>query len=208
MVNSFRRNAQTSTMWLLAGGLALTACQGAQQPASKAVGEGAPVAAAPAETAPGATGGSGQPSAPPADGAKADTPKEAPLKLGFDTQMPGPFKRDTVTFKLGPYEGREYVYRLDKGAGMVYSWKATAKVKYDFHGQPDGSPADYAETFVKGEAAESHGVFLSPAPGIHGWFWENPGIDDVTVTLTSSGFYTAATEYGADGKTEHKLRDR
>lgn len=179
---------------LTLSGLMLMGCQGTGDQTAKPVENAAPAAAA----------------TPAPDAAKAEpeAPKPPPLKLGFDTQMPAPYKRDVITLKLGPYEGREYVYRLEKGAGMVYSWSATGKVRYDFHGQPDGSAPDYAETFIMGEGTESHGVFISPDPGIHGWFWENLGIDDVTVTLTSAGFYTAGTEYSADGKVDHKLRER
>ncbi len=42
---------------------------------------------------------------------------------------------------------------------------------------------------------EPAGPFVAPTPGVHGWFWENPGAGRVTVTLKTSGFYTASTEY-------------
>ncbi len=34
----------------------------------------------------------------------------------------------------------------------------------------------------------------APFTGIHGWYWENAGKGDLTITLTTSGFYTAAEE--------------
>ena len=33
---------------------------------------------------------------------------------------------------------------------------------------------------------------------LHGWYWENPGSDPITIRLTSSGFYSAAVEIRSD----------
>jgi hypothetical protein len=33
------------------------------------------------------------------------------------------FKAETVDFKIGPRQGMEYKYRLDKGEALLYSWK-------------------------------------------------------------------------------------
>ena len=34
---------------------------------------------------------------------------------------------------------------------MVYSWTATGPVIYDFHSEPEGAPAGYAESFDKAQ---------------------------------------------------------
>lgn len=78
---------------------------------------------------------------------------------------------------------------------MVYTWTASADVGYDFHGEPDGAPARFSESYGKGEGRSAQGLFVAPTPGVHGWFWENPGAGRVTITLTTSGFYSASTEY-------------
>ena len=31
--------------------------------------------------------------------------------------------------------------------------------------------------------------------GIHGWYWQNTGSQEVTVTLTSSGYYNMSHEF-------------
>lgn len=107
----------------------------------------------------------------------------------------GPLAQDVFTVELRPFEGVEYKYRMDQGGSLVYTWTASAKVGYDFHGEPDGAPARYSESYGKGDDRSASGVFLAPKPGIHGWFWENPGAGRVTVTLKTSGFYTTSTEY-------------
>jgi len=39
--------------------------------------------------------------------------------------QPRGFTHETVTFELGPREGMEYKYRLDKGKALLFSWKAS-----------------------------------------------------------------------------------
>jgi len=107
-----------------------------------------------------------------------------------------PFKNETIDFKVGPHEGMEYKYRLDKGEALLYSWKATGPVNYEFHAEPDGAPRGYAQTYEKGGATrEVSGTLTAPFPGIHGWFWENTSNQEVTVTLTTAGFYNLSHEF-------------
>lgn len=124
----------------------------------------------------------------------ASSPLEA-VRVGVNTPQPGALAQDTFTVELRPFEGVEYKYRVEQGGSMVYMWTASSDVGYDFHGEPDGAPARYSESYGKGEGRTARGVFIAPTPGIHGWFWENPGARRVTITLKTSGFYTASTEY-------------
>jgi hypothetical protein len=130
-----------------------------------------------------------------------------PVRAGVNTPQAAAMKRDVVEFELGPFEGIEYKYRVDqKGSAFVYAWTSTGKVRYDFHGEPDGSKPDYAESYEQAEADRASGTFVAPSPGIHGWFWENLGSDVVTIRLNSAGFYTTATEFREDGKKTHALQ--
>ncbi len=91
---------------------------------------------------------------------------------------------------------------------MVFSWEASGPVIYDFHSEPDGAPQGYAQSFDKAETAEAHGTYTAPLSGIHGWFWENAGSSDVTIKLTTAGFYSAATEFRDNDIVSRKLMDR
>lgn len=115
------------------------------------------------------------------------------------------FKRDAVDFTLAPFESIEYKYRLAQGASMVFSWEATAPVVFDFHAEPDGAAPGYAESFDRREAASAHGTLVAPFSGIHGWYWQNTSTQDVTVKLTTAGFYTAGLEIFESGNLEHTL---
>lgn len=109
------------------------------------------------------------------------------------------FQRETVDFTLAPHEFVEYKYRLDKGQALLYSWRATAAVNLEFHAEPDGAPRGYAESYEKRTAVESEsGTLTAPFSGIHGWYWENPTNNPVTVTLSSAGFYNMAHEFRKD----------
>ena len=113
---------------------------------------------------------------------------------------PGEFRVDSRQIVLEPYEYREFKYRLEKGATMVFSWKASGDVVHDFHGDADGASSEDAQSYDKAPHRRADGSFVAPFSGIHGWFWENPNDDPVTITLTTAGFYTSAHEFHMDRK--------
>lgn len=123
--------------------------------------------------------------------------------------QPADYKVDTRQFSLEPYGGYvEYKYQLEAGAAMLYTWKATGEVNFDFHTEPAGKPPSASDSFERGTASEGRGSYTAPYAGIHGWFWENAGEMPVTVTVTTAGFYTAAKEFRDDGTTAgHPVQD-
>jgi hypothetical protein len=127
---------------------------------------------------------------------------------GQTTVLPqdGAFKEETVEFKVGPREWMEYKYRLDKGEALLYSWNATSRVDYEFHAEPDGAPRGYAETYEKEQGrSQAAGTLTAPFPGIHGWYWENRGGQEVTITLTTAGFYNMAHEFRDGAAVQTKM---
>jgi len=125
----------------------------------------------------------------------------APVPEGNVALYPGEYKVDSREFVLGPYEYIEYKYHLAKDATMLFSWSASGDVVQDFHGDPDGAKGDEAtQSYDKKPRRQSDGSFVAPFSGIHGWFWENPGGEPVTVKVTTAGFYTIAHEFQFNGK--------
>ena len=94
---------------------------------------------------------------------------------------------DSEDFQLRPNEGVEMKYHMQKGAGMVYGWKANGKLTYEFHGEPDVKPnKDYFESYDLDDKVgkdASYGSFTAPSTGIHGWFFKNKTDKDVQVPL-------------------------
>ncbi|HYB94202.1 MAG TPA: hypothetical protein VEC39_04465 [Vicinamibacterales bacterium] len=127
-----------------------------------------------------------------------------PVANGPINQYGVPYRVDAITITLGPYDYIEYKYGLAEGADLHFSWTASVPVIHDFHGErADGQ----ATTFDKSTRQESHGSFTAPFEGMHGWYWENPGGDSITISVKSAGFYTTSIEYRSD-KTQvtHELR--
>lgn len=111
------------------------------------------------------------------------------------------FKYDVYDIVLEPYEYVEYKYQLEQGATMLYSWTATETVMHDFHGaHADGARngAPLEQSYDKRQRRQASGTFAAPFTGIHGWYWENPGAQRVSIRLTSAGFYTSAIEIRSD----------
>ena len=131
--------------------------------------------------------------------------RATPVQAGIYTAQPNIYKVDSEDLSLQPGEGVEIKYHMQKGAGMVYAWKATGKVAFEFHGEPDQKPKpDYFESYELDDKVgqdHSYGSFTAPTTGIHGWFWENKGKTNVQIHLTTAGFYDSAKML-SDGQAE------
>jgi hypothetical protein len=129
----------------------------------------------------------------------------APGQTGVYTPQSRIYKVDSQDFSLQPNEGVEMKYHMQKGAGMVYAWKANGKLAFEFHGEPDQKPnKDYFESYELNDKVgkdASYGSFTAPSTGIHGWFWQNKGNKEVQFHLTVAGFFDSAKMF-VDGKPE------
>jgi len=148
-------------------------------------------------------------SKPEPNAAVGARPTAAPA--GIYTAQPATYKVDSEDLSLMPGEGVEIKYHMQKGAGMVYSWKANGKVAFEFHGEPDNKPnKDYFESYELNDkvgADHSYGAFTAPTTGIHGWFWENKGKKPVDIHLTTAGFYESAKMYSDGNADELTIQD-
>jgi hypothetical protein len=118
------------------------------------------------------------------------------------------YKTDSRTFQLAPSEGMEFKYHLEKSGGLLFTWSATGKVEYEFHGEPEGAKAGEYESYELSAGDRGAGNFTAPFKGVHGWYWQNKGGTPVTITLTSAGFYSGATEWRTNKRVfQHQLRD-
>jgi hypothetical protein len=118
----------------------------------------------------------------------------------------GAFQEETVEFTVAAGEGMEYKYRLDEGEALLYAWTATGPVNYELHAEPDGAPRGYAQSYeLRQGVSQASGTLNAPFAGIHGWFWENLGDDEVTVTLTAAGFYNLSHEFRTGSPVINKM---
>jgi hypothetical protein len=108
---------------------------------------------------------------------------------GPDAVAPGA-REDRVEVEVPPGEGVEYKFHLRAGDKMVYEWVSDpGSLFYDFHGEPTGREDGYFESYVVTTGESSRGTFTAPFDGSHGWYWKNPSVVTVHVTLTTSGVY-------------------
>lgn len=121
---------------------------------------------------------------------------ESAVVKGAFIAQPQRFNIDSREITLAPGEGMEIKYHLEKGAGLVYSWTASNAVLFDFHAEPDVKPeaadSEYFESYDTQDDegnGQAHGTLVAPSTGIHGWYWENPSGETVTIKLVSSGFF-------------------
>ena len=88
---------------------------------------------------------------------------------------------------------------------MVFSWQADGEVVFDFHSEEAGTDPDDAVSFALGRGDAQHGTYVAPFTGIHGWFWENRGQREVTVRLTTQGYFASSTTYSPSGEYTREL---
>lgn len=112
---------------------------------------------------------------------------------------------DEYKVELRPFEGVEYKYRLEQSAALVYSWTSSAPVEYEFHGEPDGAPEKYFDSYSKGTSGKEQGAFSATKAGIHGWYFKNHSETRVTVTLRTAGFFAGSTEFRDGEKIQRKF---
>ncbi len=127
---------------------------------------------------------------------KGATPTPAPGQTGVYTPQTKIYKVYSDDFQLRPGDGVEMKFHMQKGAGMLYGWKANAKLTFEFHGEPDQKPnKDYFESYELDDKVgkeASYGSFTAPSTGIHGWFFKNKSDKDVQFHLTVAGFFDSA----------------
>jgi len=127
---------------------------------------------------------------------KGATPTPAPGQTGVYTPQTKIYKVYSDDFQLRPGDSVEMKFHMQKGAGMVYGWKANAKLTFEFHGEPDQKPnKDYFESYELDDKVgkeASYGSFTAPSTGIHGWFFNNKSDKDIQFHLTVAGFFDSA----------------
>jgi hypothetical protein len=118
------------------------------------------------------------------------------------TLSDAPILRDHWEVELEPYGAIEFKYTMDKGAGMLFAWHATDKLNYDMHSHPFDGGVDMTESYAVDAADAMRGTYVAPFNGIHGWYWQNRTLDNVTLTLDAVGGFSDSSLFDSIG--EHK----
>lgn len=114
-------------------------------------------------------------------------------------------KSDRFTFELLPYEGIELKYELAEGAPLLFAWHATAPLDYDMHAHPYDGGVELTESYSITDSPSQSGVYVAPFTGIHGWYWQNRTLDNVTLTLDATGAISASYTFDPAGQHDRAL---
>lgn len=100
-------------------------------------------------------------------------------------------KSDTVTLTLLPKQGIEVKSPMNAGDNFVFNWQVSGgSVYFDMHGEPPNAAKDeFTSYWIGNNQQQASGNFVASFEGTHGWYWQNNGVDAVTITLTTTGFY-------------------
>jgi hypothetical protein len=110
------------------------------------------------------------------------------LALSDTPLEPEPGASDHWQFELAPYEAIELKYEIEQGRPMVFRWQASAPLHYDMHAHPFDGGTALTESYAIEDARQSlEGRYVAAFTGIHGWYWQNRTLDNVTLTLDASG---------------------
>lgn len=100
----------------------------------------------------------------------------------------GGHDQDVTSVTLKPGQGAEVKLEMKKGDKAKFSWIASGPVNFDLHGDAGGKETSYK----KGRGATGdEGILEAGFDGLHGWFWRNRNSQEVIITLTTEGDYTA-----------------
>lgn len=114
--------------------------------------------------------------------------------LMIDRPQAAPFRSDEIILQLKPAKTPgwrlEYKVAMKAGDALLYSLTASAPVISEFHNE---MASNKAVMFYREEAATtaSHGQFIAPGDGDHGWYIANTTDQPVTIRLKLAGYYAA-----------------
>jgi hypothetical protein len=128
------------------------------------------------------------------------------LREGAFTLSDEPMRVDRRTFEIRPYAAIEFKYTLQEGDPLVFSWTSTGPVTIDMHAHPFDGGVALTETYSQGEGKTGEtGLYVAPFTGIHGWYWQNRTLDNVTVTINAAGPFTETTIFDDLGETPEAI---
>ena len=124
------------------------------------------------------------------------------LLLSDTAPQPEEGVSDVWEYELPPYESIEYKYTIEQGERIAFTWEGSDILNYDMHSHPFDGGVEATESFGVDEAQIQHGVYIAPFTGIHGWYWQNRGLEPATVRIEATGGMTLATIFSASGPVE------
>lgn len=129
------------------------------------------------------------------------TPSETPLPAETGA-------RDHWEFELHPYESIELKYVIDKDGPINFHWSASAPLSYDMHAHPFDGGEELTESYSVAKSDHLGGHYVAAFSVIHGWHWQNRGLEPVKIKLTASGAIKGSRLIESRGEQDRSLTPR
>ena len=112
---------------------------------------------------------------------------------------------DVWEYELLPFESVEFKYTMPEGQPMTFHWEGTESAGLR-HARPSLRRWSGSDGKLRVDSAQQmNGIYTPAFTGIHGWFWENRTMDNVTLRLEASGAMTQATVFTSAGEQDRPL---
>ncbi|WAT18904.1 hypothetical protein OZN62_04860 [Aurantiacibacter sp. MUD11] len=112
---------------------------------------------------------------------------------------------DVWEYELAPFESVEFKYTIGEGQPVTFRWEGSGTLAYDMHAHPFEGGVELTESYGIDEAQAMNGLYTPAFSGIHGWFWENRSLDNVTLRLEASGGMSSSAVFTSAGEFDRPL---
>ncbi len=120
---------------------------------------------------------------------------DAPLSPETWWQQGATWKHEVYEIPVAAGKGLEHMLRMNAGDIVVYSWTAdTAEpslLTAEFHGHTErvGTAPGTVMFYTQHKNGKESGTLRAPFTGVHGWYLNNEGTQDVVVRLQVAGYF-------------------
>ena len=119
---------------------------------------------------------------------------EAPLSQGTFFATTGELHEGDYQIPVPAGEALEFMLEMDAGETITYRWTTQVEpgqFTAEFHGHTirQGEEPGTVMIYDSHQADREQGSLAAPFDGIHGWYFNNEGEQDIVVDLRVVGFY-------------------
>lgn len=119
---------------------------------------------------------------------------EMPLPEGTYFDAESEYRSEVFEIPVAAHSALEFKLALEEGQVLVYEWSAEGgeegALSTEFHGHTEPVDGMGKLMFYNiHEERQESGALVAPFSGIHGWYLNNQGSEEIVVTLTASGFF-------------------
>lgn len=120
---------------------------------------------------------------------------DAPLSAETWWEQGANWKHEVYEIPVAAGKALEHMLRMNVGDIVVYSWTADTDepslLTAEFHGHTErvGTEPGTVMFYTQHKNGKESGTLRAPFTGVHGWYLNNAGTEDVVVRLQVAGYF-------------------